>query len=186
MGGGKGRREEKRRAGFDVYTIGTTMHKIGGRRWTGSRRWLTTSQRREYVYLSLLSPSILFYPPHFPLFLRSPSFSSAPKERRFSCKICILWGYIQCPKVLLRPSHYLPSPPLLLFFIPHSNTTKQELQFVGDEWSDLSSLQQVLDEFLFPFLLPASSCVVGEVGSGGGRVAAQVAPKVKNLYCFGM
>eukprot|EP00026_Physarum_polycephalum_P015403 Phypoly_transcript_16075.p1 GENE.Phypoly_transcript_16075~~Phypoly_transcript_16075.p1 ORF type:complete len:261 (+),score=37.30 Phypoly_transcript_16075:90-872(+) len=59
---------------------------------------------------------------------------------------------------------------------------KRELEFVGDEWSDATSFHQVLEEFLFPLL--SSEKIVAEVGSGGGRVASQVAGKVKELYCF--
>lgn len=55
---------------------------------------------------------------------------------------------------------------------------------MGDEWSDSESLQQALEEFLFPYI--DSSKVVGEIGSGGGRVAAQTVGKVQLLHCFGM
>lgn len=41
-----------------------------------------------------------------------------------------------------------------------------------------------MDEYLFPIL--NENFVVAEIGSGGGRVASEVAGKVKNLYCFGM
>jgi len=53
---------------------------------------------------------------------------------------------------------------------------------LGDEWSDSISLRQVLDEFLFPYL--NKDKVVGEIGSGGGRIAIRVAPLVKELWCF--
>ncbi|CAK9014541.1 unnamed protein product [Durusdinium trenchii] len=57
-----------------------------------------------------------------------------------------------------------------------------ELAFVGDEWSDAESLTEVLKEWLFPHL--ATTQTVAEIGSGGGRVAAQVAEKVGRLVCF--
>lgn len=45
------------------------------------------------------------------------------------------------------------------------------LEFVGDEWSDRKSLQEVLDDFVFPHL--TSGCVAAEIGCGGGRVASR-------------
>ena len=44
----------------------------------------------------------------------------------------------------------------------------QPLTFVGDEWSDRKSLEEVLDEYVFPFC-PAGA-VAAEIGCGGGRV----------------
>jgi len=54
---------------------------------------------------------------------------------------------------------------------------------VGEEWSDEASLDYVLQSWLYPHL-EANAMVVAEVGSGGGRIAAKVAPKVKELVCF--
>ena len=57
-----------------------------------------------------------------------------------------------------------------------------QLVFVGDEWSDRSSLDQVLEDFVFPFC--PSGAVCGEIGSGGGRVAARVIPHCSRFNCF--
>ena len=58
----------------------------------------------------------------------------------------------------------------------------QPLTFVGDEWSDRKSLEEVLDEYVFPFC-PAGA-VAGEIGCGGGRVAAKVIPRCSQFHCF--
>jgi SAM-dependent methyltransferase len=57
------------------------------------------------------------------------------------------------------------------------------LVHVGDEWSDEPSLQQVLEEFVFPYL-GRRDLACCEIGSGGGRVACRVAPRVASLVCF--
>jgi len=59
--------------------------------------------------------------------------------------------------------------------------TAKELNFVGEEWSDAASLNEVLKDWLLPHV---PKKVVAEVGSGGGRVAAQVAGLVPRLVCF--
>jgi SAM-dependent methyltransferase len=56
------------------------------------------------------------------------------------------------------------------------------IEFLGDEWGDKESVQEVLNDFLFPFI--SGNSVVAEIGSGGGRIAAVVAPRVEQLYCF--
>ena len=60
--------------------------------------------------------------------------------------------------------------------------TVDELQFIGDEWSDAQSLDRCLSHWLYPLL--SESSVVAEIGSGGGRVASRVAGRVKQLVCF--
>lgn len=63
------------------------------------------------------------------------------------------------------------------------NATPQEyLTYLGDEWSDRESLNQVMNDFMFPYLSETS--IVAEIGCGGGRIAVRVAPRVKKLYCF--
>eukprot|EP00927_Polykrikos_kofoidii_P046582 TRINITY_DN40771_c0_g1_i1.p1 TRINITY_DN40771_c0_g1~~TRINITY_DN40771_c0_g1_i1.p1 ORF type:complete len:392 (-),score=70.17 TRINITY_DN40771_c0_g1_i1:31-1131(-) len=54
---------------------------------------------------------------------------------------------------------------------------------VGEEWSDEPSLHEVLEKWLFPHL-EAGKTRVAEIGSGGGRVSVQVAPRVQELVCF--
>lgn len=60
--------------------------------------------------------------------------------------------------------------------------TADELQLIGDEWSDVQSLDRCLTRWLYPLL--SESSVVGEIGSGGGRVASRVAGRVSRLVCF--
>jgi SAM-dependent methyltransferase len=53
---------------------------------------------------------------------------------------------------------------------------------LGEEYGTQADVDQVLGEFLLPHVSPES--VVGEIGSGGGRIAAQVAGEVGQLHCF--
>jgi len=57
-----------------------------------------------------------------------------------------------------------------------------EIKHLGDEWSDDKSIVQVLEDFVFPFL--SNEACVAEIGSGGGRLASIVAPRVRRLECF--
>eukprot|EP00931_Biecheleriopsis_adriatica_P006016 TRINITY_DN107484_c0_g1_i1.p1 TRINITY_DN107484_c0_g1~~TRINITY_DN107484_c0_g1_i1.p1 ORF type:complete len:339 (+),score=69.58 TRINITY_DN107484_c0_g1_i1:41-1057(+) len=65
----------------------------------------------------------------------------------------------------------------------HLPGESRQLQFVGDEWSDEVSLEEVLKDWLLP-LLKAEAKMVAEIGSGGGRIAARVADSVGRLVCF--
>lgn len=56
-------------------------------------------------------------------------------------------------------------------------------QCVGEEWSEKKDLQYIIETFIDPYV-NSSSSHVGEIGSGGGRVAHQVYPRVKSLMCF--
>jgi len=56
------------------------------------------------------------------------------------------------------------------------------LTCIGDEWSDEASLSAALNDWIVPHL--GSDVQVAEIGSGGGRVAARVAGKVRKLVCF--
>lgn len=57
-----------------------------------------------------------------------------------------------------------------------------ELSVLGEEWSDTTSLERCLCDFLYPYVTPAS--VVAEIGVGGGRIAKKMFGKVKSLTCF--
>ena len=57
-----------------------------------------------------------------------------------------------------------------------------EVTNLGDEWGTPQDVQQVLGDFVFPNVGPDS--VVVEVGVGGGRIAALVAPRVGTFYGF--
>ena len=56
------------------------------------------------------------------------------------------------------------------------------LECVGDEWAPRSHTERVVDEWLGPLL--GADVVAAEVGSGGGRIARLVAPRVRRLHCF--
>mmetsp|Transcript_23380 Transcript_23380/g.70042 ORF Transcript_23380/g.70042 Transcript_23380/m.70042 type:complete len:288 (-) Transcript_23380:16-879(-) len=59
---------------------------------------------------------------------------------------------------------------------------REPLDAVGDEWAPRAHTRRVIDEWLLPLCGPRKACA--EIGSGGGRVAALVAPKVAALHCF--
>lgn len=56
------------------------------------------------------------------------------------------------------------------------------LEYLGDEWGDKKSVKEVIHDYILPFIDQNSH--VAEIGCGGGRIAAQVAPEVKGLVCF--
>ena len=57
-----------------------------------------------------------------------------------------------------------------------------ELVRLGEEWGRLDDAVQVIEEWILPHVGPDS--VVGEIGTGGGRVATRVAPHVGQFHCF--
>lgn len=56
------------------------------------------------------------------------------------------------------------------------------LKILGDEWGDKKSVQEVIAEFILPFIKKES--VVCEIGSGAGRIAKEISSLVKELNCF--
>lgn len=56
------------------------------------------------------------------------------------------------------------------------------LKNLGDEWGRSSDIEEIVAHYIYPFVCPES--VVGEIGSGGGRIALRVAPRVGQFYCF--
>lgn len=54
-------------------------------------------------------------------------------------------------------------------------------RFVGEEWSCDSEVEEVVRDFIMPTVTASSEVV--EVGCGGGRLAARVAPAVGALHC---
>lgn len=57
-----------------------------------------------------------------------------------------------------------------------------EAALLGQEWGTDEDVRAILDEFLFPYLTPDTLAV--ELGSGGGRIAAQVVDRVRELHCL--
>lgn len=53
---------------------------------------------------------------------------------------------------------------------------------LGEEWGSDEDVDAVLERFLFPYL--TKETVAAELGSGGGRIATRVAPRVKELHCL--
>lgn len=53
---------------------------------------------------------------------------------------------------------------------------------VGDEWGTPREVAEIIAEFIEPFV--TSQTVAGEIGVGGARIAARVAPVAQEFYCF--
>jgi SAM-dependent methyltransferase len=54
---------------------------------------------------------------------------------------------------------------------------------LGQEWgAPPQDVDQILESFLFPFV--GTESIVAEIGVGGGRIAARVAPRVARFYGF--
>lgn len=60
--------------------------------------------------------------------------------------------------------------------------THEHLKVLGTEWARDEELEAVIEKFFSPHL--NAEAVVGEVGSGGGRVALLLAPYVAKFTCF--
>ncbi len=58
----------------------------------------------------------------------------------------------------------------------------QSLKDLGDEWGDAQAVQQVVSEWIHPHLRADS--VVGEIGTGGARIASLVAPRSGEFHAF--
>jgi SAM-dependent methyltransferase len=58
----------------------------------------------------------------------------------------------------------------------------EHVHLVGDEWGTPDDVERVLGDFVYPHL--RDDLVVAEIGIGGGRIAARVAPRVKELWGF--
>jgi SAM-dependent methyltransferase len=60
--------------------------------------------------------------------------------------------------------------------------TADDLSVLGGEWGTTEDLDEVARGFIDPYV--NRDAIVGEIGSGGGRVAGRVAPNSKWFYCF--
>ncbi len=63
-----------------------------------------------------------------------------------------------------------------------SDEDSKDVVRLGEEWGRLEDAVQAIDEWILPHVDPASVC--GEIGTGGGRVAVRVAPKVGEFHAF--
>lgn len=59
---------------------------------------------------------------------------------------------------------------------------EERFAVLGNEWGTATEVNRVVTDFIEPFVTPES--VVGEIGVGGGRIAAKVADRVGELWCF--
>jgi SAM-dependent methyltransferase len=59
---------------------------------------------------------------------------------------------------------------------------QDDVKLLGDEWGQKKDVEEVLHSFIYPYI--GKDSIVGEIGTGGGRIASQVAPRVKRFYCF--
>ena len=58
----------------------------------------------------------------------------------------------------------------------------RSLRTLGDEWGDAEAVQQVISEWIHPHI--GADSVVGEVGTGGARIASLVAPEAGEFHAF--
>ena len=56
------------------------------------------------------------------------------------------------------------------------------LEYLGDEWGKKADTDQVVADYILPFV--TSESVVAEIGVGGGRIAAKVAENTKEFYAL--
>jgi SAM-dependent methyltransferase len=59
---------------------------------------------------------------------------------------------------------------------------EKHVRSLGQEWAPVGDLEEVLSEYVYPYL--SKDTVAVEIGVGGGRVAALVAPLVRRLHCI--
>ena len=66
------------------------------------------------------------------------------------------------------------------------NISEQEkesyLKYMGDEWGRVSDVVKIVEEFIYPYITNQS--IVGEIGTGGARIASKVVDRTKEFYCF--
>jgi SAM-dependent methyltransferase len=59
---------------------------------------------------------------------------------------------------------------------------RRGVAIVGDEWGRSDDINEVLNDFVHPYITRRS--VVAEIGVGGGRLAVRIAPHVAQFYGF--
>jgi len=57
----------------------------------------------------------------------------------------------------------------------------QSVKTLGEEWGNVASVNEVIEDFIVPYLDEKASVL--ELGSGGGRISQKVAPLCQTLYC---
>jgi SAM-dependent methyltransferase len=56
------------------------------------------------------------------------------------------------------------------------------INVLGDEWASPTEVEQVVVEYIYPYINAES--VVGEIGVGGGRIASRVAGRARRFIAF--
>ena len=69
-----------------------------------------------------------------------------------------------------------------LTYTEDKTLTAKDVNCLGDEWGNRKDVQDVLAGYVYPYI--NKQCVVGEIGTGGGRVASQVVDRVQAFHCF--
>jgi len=64
----------------------------------------------------------------------------------------------------------------------HEGEVPIEYSYLGDEWGHPRDVDDVVRQFVLPYIDPQAR--VAEVGAGGGRVAARVVDHTRELWCF--
>jgi SAM-dependent methyltransferase len=59
---------------------------------------------------------------------------------------------------------------------------RESYTYLGEEWGNPKDVAEILEAWMFPQLTDRTIAL--EIGSGGGRIAGQVAPRVQHLYCL--
>jgi SAM-dependent methyltransferase len=66
---------------------------------------------------------------------------------------------------------------------PRINEDKAaRLKYLGDEWGVAADVDMIVEQYIYPYVTQKS--IVGEIGSGGGRIASRVVHRCGQLYCF--
>ncbi len=56
------------------------------------------------------------------------------------------------------------------------------VQCLGDEWGRVADIEQIVSEYIDPYI--SGDSVVAEIGVGGARIASRVVSRTKELWCF--
>ena len=54
--------------------------------------------------------------------------------------------------------------------------------YLGDEWSKLNDVNQVIQDYIIPYV--NINDIIMEIGSGGGRISSKLINKCKKLFCL--
>lgn len=66
--------------------------------------------------------------------------------------------------------------------IEDKSIKKDEVTILGDEWGEKKGVDEIVNEFILPYL--KNDSIVAEIGIGGARIASKIVGKIKHLYGF--